>query len=158
MMLYISIAYLLLDHLIGISQAGPIVHHPHKRGQLPLSVFCVQELGNVHSETTFVKRDLGFQGQIGDNILLSYGDTLWSDATYSDTFRGITSDSVAWATHNVTEVVDPNLKSQGYPQQFFPTLPEYGEDQSTYALGITNAVETNPGQGKFKHNCSSSQH
>ena len=154
-MLNLLILYVLLDHLIGISQAGPIVHHHHKRGQLPISVHCVEELGDVHSETTFVKRDLGFQGQIGENILLSYGDTLWSDAAYSDTFRGITSDSAAWATHNVTAVVDPNLNAQGYPQQFCPTLPEYGEDQSTYALGITNAVETYPGQGRYNHHCTS---
>ena len=61
---------------------------------------CVDFLGDVHSATTFVKRDLGFAGQVGKHILLSYGYTMYSDENYSDQFRGMTSDSVALATHD----------------------------------------------------------
>lgn len=132
--------------LISVLQASP-AHLHHKRGQLPVSICTVEELGDVHSGTTYVKRDLGFPGQIDENVFLSYGDTLYSDAAYSDTFRGMTSDSMALATHNPLEVFDVNLNSQGYPQQFCPIVAEYGEDSSTYALGITNVVETFPGQG-----------
>lgn len=138
--------YIFLD-LISASQAGP-VRHQHKRGQLPLSVSSVQFLGDVHSENTYVLRDLGFAGQIGEHVFLSYGDTLWSDVNYSDKFRGITSDSMALATHNPLEVLDFNLNSQGYPPQFCPILEEYGEDPSTYAVGITNVVETCADQGE----------
>lgn len=147
-MFWITCTYV-LSYLIGRLQAGP-VHLHHKRGQLPLSVCTVEELGDVHSETTYVKRDLGFPGQIGNNVFLSYGDTLYSDSNYSDTFRGIVSDSIALATHEPLIVVDIDLDSQGYPQQFCPIMAEYGEDSSTYALGITNVVETYPGQGALR--------
>jgi len=60
--------------LIDIVQAAPVSPHHRKRGQLPISTCEVQELGDVHSRNTFVKRDLGFQGRIGNNIFLSYGD------------------------------------------------------------------------------------
>ena len=128
-------------------QAVPISHHHYKRGQLPISTCAVQELGDVHSKNTFVKRDLGFQGRIGNNIFLSYGDTMYSDSSYSDEFRGMTSDSIALATHDPLEVMDIGLNDQGYPQQFCPIMAEYGEDPSTHALGITNVIETYPGQG-----------
>jgi hypothetical protein len=137
--------------LIDILQAGPIDHHHHKRGQLPISICAVQELGDVHSETTYVKRDLGFQGRIGSNIFLSYGDTLYSDPTYSDVFRGMTSDSMALATDDPLEVMDIDLNDQGYPQQFCPIMAEYGEDSTNYAVGITNVLETYPGQGALRH-------
>jgi len=132
--------------LICVLQAVSFTNH-HKRGKLPLSVLSVEELGDVHSMNTFVKRDLGFPGQIGNNVWLSYGDTLYSDAQYSDTWRGMTSDSVALATFDPNIVVDTNLNSQGYPEQFCPIMEEFGEDASTYALGITNVIETGPGEG-----------
>lgn len=113
-----------------------------------VNIACVDFLGNVHSATTYVKRDLGFQGQLGQYVLLSYGDTLYSDANYSDTWRGMTSDSVALATQNPLVVVDPVLNSEGYPPQFCPLISAFGEEPSTCALGITNVVETNaPNQG-----------
>ena len=134
--------------LIGSLQAAD----HHKRGQLPLSVSSVQELGEVHSEDTYVLRDLGFPGQIGGNTWLSYGDTTYSDPSYDDTKKGMTSDSIALATNNPIWVNDVNLNSQGFPQQFCPIMAEYGEDASTYALGITNVVETTPGEGKKTDN------
>jgi hypothetical protein len=133
--------------LIDIVQAAPVSPHHRKRGQLPISTCEVQELGDVHSRNTFVKRDLGFQGRIGNNIFLSYGDTMYSDSSYSDEFRGMTSDSIALATHDPLEVMDVNLNDQGYPQQFCPIMAEYQEDPSTHALGITNVIETCHGQG-----------
>jgi hypothetical protein len=138
--------------LVDILQASPSHdHHHHKRGQLPISACAVQELGNVSSETTYVKRDLGFAGRIGQNYFLSYGDTLYTNSTYTDVFMGMTSDSVALATQDPLEVIDVNLNDQGYPQQFCPIMAEYGEDSSTYALGITNVVETYPGQGMLPY-------
>ncbi|KIW39404.1 uncharacterized protein PV06_09174 [Exophiala oligosperma] len=107
-----------------------------------VSVSCVDFLGEVHSATTYVKRDLGFQGQIGSFVLLSYGDTMYSDVNYSDTWRGMTSDSVALATHDPLVVVDPVLNQQGYPPQFCPVVDSFGEDPSECALGITNVVQT----------------
>lgn len=125
-------------------------HYQHKRGTLPISVSCVELLGDVHSTTTYVKRDLGFPGQIGPNILLTYGDTMYSDAKYSDLWRGMTSDSVALATHDPIKVLDVNLcevNNQSFPDQFCPLLAEYGEDPSCWSCGITNVIETAPGQG-----------
>ncbi|KAJ9495287.1 hypothetical protein H2202_009315 [Exophiala xenobiotica] len=107
-----------------------------------VNIVCVDFLGDVHSATTYVKRDLGFQGQLGSYILLSYGDTMYSDANYSDTWRGMTSDSLALATHNPLVVVDPVLNEQGYPPQFCPLISDYGEDPADCALGITNVVQT----------------
>lgn len=132
--------------LITHSQAGP-VHKHHKRGQLPVLVARAELLGNVHSVTTHVKRDLGFQGSIGDHVLLTYGDTMYSDANYTDSWRGMTSDSMAYATQNPLEVLDVQLNEQGYPAQFCPIEKRYGEDASECAMGITNVIETYPGQG-----------
>ncbi|KAJ9613216.1 hypothetical protein H2200_003158 [Cladophialophora chaetospira] len=113
-----------------------------------INITCVDFLGDVHSATTYVKRDLGFQGQLGHYVLLSYGDTMYSDASYSDTWRGMTSDSVALATQNPLVVFDPVLSSDGYPPQFCPLISSFGEDPSECALGITNVVETTtPNQG-----------
>ena len=119
----------------------------------PLTVANVSFLGEVHSISTTVKRDLGFQGQLGPYVLLTYGDTLYTNVTFAsqdisnDTFRGMTSDSMALATHDPLQVIDPVLDSRGYPPQFCPTHKEYNEDPSDCALGITNVVETNPGEG-----------
>ena len=113
-----------------------------------IGILCVDFLGDVHSATTYVKRDLGFQGQIGQYVLLSYGDTLYSDTNYSDTWRGMTSDSVAIATQDPLVVVDPALNSQGYPPQSCPILSSFGEDAAECGLGITNVVETTgPNEG-----------
>jgi hypothetical protein len=147
-MLQITYIYVFFG-LIDIIQVGPIDQH-HKRGQLPISICAVHQLGDVRSKNTYVKRDLGFQGRIGLNIFLTYGDTMYSDLTYSDGFRGMTSNSMALATHDPLAVVDIDLNSQGYPQQFCPIMAEYGEDPSTYALGITNVVETYPGHGALQ--------
>ena len=127
------------------SQAGP-EEDTSPSSTVALSVECVDFLGDVHSATTFVKRDLGFAGQIGKYILLSYGDTMYSDEHYSDQFRGMTSDSVALATHDPLVVVDSGLKD-GYPPQFCPIVSHYGEEMSKCALGITNVVETHPDEG-----------
>ncbi|EXJ55494.1 hypothetical protein A1O7_08421 [Cladophialophora yegresii CBS 114405] len=113
-----------------------------------VDIVCADLLGDVHSATTYVKRDLGFQGQIGPYVLLSYGDTLYSDASYSDTWRGMTSDSVALATQDPLVVVDPFLNTDGYPPQFCPLISSFGEDPSECAMGITNVVETTaPNEG-----------
>jgi hypothetical protein len=144
--MYWTIAiYFFLD-LTTYAQAGP-VHNHHKRGQLPVSVSSVKLLGNVRSSTTHVKRDLGFQGRIGNHVLLTYGDTLYSDANYTDIWRGMTSDSMAYATHNPLEVLDVGLNDQGFPGQFCPLEKTYGEEAAECAMGITNVVETDPGQG-----------
>ncbi len=142
---WIIAIYFFLDLTKG-TQAGPVKHH-HKRGQLPVSVSSVKLLGNVRSLTTHVKRDLGFQGRIGSHVLLTYGDTLYSDANYTDTWRGMTSDSMAYATHNPLEVVDVGLNDQSFPAQFCPLEKSYGEEAAECAMGITNVVETYPGQG-----------
>ncbi|KIV80939.1 hypothetical protein PV11_08404 [Exophiala sideris] len=112
-----------------------------------ITIACVDFLGNVQSATTYVKRDLGFQGQIGEYILLSYGDTLYSDENNTDTWRGMTSDSLALAAHDPLVVVDPVLNDDGYPPQFCPAISSFGEDPADCGLGITNAVETTDGDG-----------
>lgn len=115
---------------------------------MPLQVASVELLGDVSSNNTFVKRDLGFQGRLGNFVLLTYGDTMWSDASYSDTFRGMTSDSAAFATDDPLVVQDFDLNTAGYPRQFCPLLECYGENASVDAIGITNVVETLPGTGE----------
>ncbi|RMD43562.1 hypothetical protein DV735_g1577, partial [Chaetothyriales sp. CBS 134920] len=114
------------------------------------SIACVEELGDVCSASTWVKRDLGFAGQIGSHILLSYGDTLYTDEHGSDEFRGMTSDSVALATRDPLVVLDTDLDDRGYPNQACPLMPDCGEDVAEHALGITNVVETEPGRGKIE--------
>lgn len=144
--MYWNIIVHIFFDLITHSQAGPVQKH-HKRGKLPVSVASVEVLGNVRSLTTHVKRDLGFQGRIGEHVLLTYGDTMYSDANYTDTWRGMTSDSMAYATHNPLEVLDVGLNEQGYPGQFCPVENAYGEEAAQCAMGITNVVETYRGQG-----------
>lgn len=140
-----------LYFLIALVQAGPLSSGSiSPRGQLPLEVSAVDVLGDVHSNTTYVLRDLGFSGELDNLIILSYGDTLWTDASYDvSVFRGMTSDSMALATNNPLVVLDVGLNSQGYPNQFCPIMEEYGEDPATDAMGITNVVEVGPGLGKF---------
>ncbi|KAL2407923.1 hypothetical protein ABEF95_015013 [Exophiala dermatitidis] len=116
---------------------------PSKKPYPPtISIDRVDFLGPVHSATTHVKRDLGFQGRLGEYILLSYGDTLYSDAEGTDSWRGMTSDSMTLATHDPLVVVDPPglLNDQKYPRQFCPLDPNVGEIPSEYAVGITNVV------------------
>jgi hypothetical protein len=144
-MYWVIFVQVFLD-LMTLAQAGP-VHKHRKRGQLPVSVAGVKLLGNVRSLTTYVKRDLGFQGKIGDHVLLTYGDTIYSDANYTTAWQGMTSDSMAYATHNPLEVLDVGLNEQGYPGQFCPVVKSYKEDAGECAMGITNVVETNPGRG-----------
>lgn len=113
----------------------------------PLKIAHVEELGNVASLSTRVERDLGFQGQLGPYILLSYGDTMYRDEDWSDKFIGMTCNSVGLATMDPTKVIDPLLNETGHPQFFLKPSPEFGEDYGEDALGITNVVETSPGKG-----------
>lgn len=150
-----SLTFLLTIHIQAAPTGGNGTWENHPPGppsgppKFPpeVKISKVDFLGDVHSSTTYVIRDLGFQGRIGHHVLLSYGDTLSSDANYSDKWRGIVSDSVALATHDPLVVIDPILKDDGYPPQFCPVLSEYGETNSDYALGITNIVETGHNQG-----------
>ena len=136
-------------------QAQPITNSSLSSSKQPVAITVakVEVLGEVHSITSNVKRDLGFQGQLGPYLLLTYGDTLWTNTSlpsadlFNDTFRGMTSDSMALATHNPLEVIDPVLDSNNRPPQFCPLHTEYSEEPATCALGITNVVETNPGEG-----------
>lgn len=107
----------------------------------------VTELGDVSSTSTFVKRDLGFQGKLGSHILVTYGDTMFSDAEGNDQFRGMTCNSIAIACDDPTSVLDPVLGDNQYPQCFLLPSSEYGEDPSVDSLGITNVVEMSHGEG-----------
>ena len=133
--------------LTGNAQAHPTSYSPRSSSNV-VSIAKTNFLGTVRSATTHVTRDLGFQGQIGQYVLLTYGDTMYSDGNYSDHWRGMTSDSVALATKNPLVVIDPNLDDDGYPKQFCPVVKHFGEDPAECALGITNVVETEPGQGR----------
>lgn len=147
--MHITYFIYLIPYLTHLLQASPL-HHSHKRRILPISASSVELLGDVHSSTTYVKRDLGFQGQVDSFVLLTYGDTMYSDANYSDTWRGMTCNSVALATHDPTKVFDVNLcqvNDQPYPDHFCPLLAEYGEDPSSWSCGITNVIEAGPGRG-----------
>ncbi|KAK9235267.1 hypothetical protein V1525DRAFT_410499 [Lipomyces kononenkoae] len=117
------------------------------KGKLPVAVDSATLLGDIYSTTTHCVRDNGFNGQIGGYTLLSYGDTMFRDQDYSDTFRGMTSDSVAHATSDPLRVTDVLLDESGWPRQFCPLNPAWNEDISVDAMGITNVVETSPGQG-----------
>lgn len=116
-------------------------------GQLPLKVKSVEPIGDVRSKNTYVNRDLGFPGKVGKHVFLSYGDTMWSNASNDKGFMGMTSDSLALATPHPCEVHDVTVQGNGYPAQFCPVMKEYGEDMSTDAMGITSVVEMNPDQG-----------
>ena len=133
----------------ALAQARPhqYDHQPLPRTAEGISVASAALLGSVRSATTHVNRDLGFQGQLGKYVLLTYGDTMYSDGNYSDHWRGMTSDSVAFATHDPLVVFDTDLNENGYPRQFCPVIKHFGEDPAECALGITNVVEMEPGQG-----------
>jgi len=113
-----------------------------------INIQNVVELGNVSSMSTLVKRDLGFQGKLGHYILLTYGDTMFTDSHGSDEFRGMTCNSSAIACDDATQVFDALLDDHGYPHCLLKPSEEYGEDPSKYALGITNVVETSHDRGK----------
>ncbi|RMZ88748.1 hypothetical protein DV736_g4021, partial [Chaetothyriales sp. CBS 134916] len=125
----------------------PIDTKGTKRELTEDSIAGVEELGDVHSASSWIKRDLGFQGQIGNHVILSYGDTLYTDENGSDEFRGMTSDSIALATHDPLVVLDSDLNKYGYPNQGCPVVADYGENMGEDALGITNVVETEPRKG-----------
>lgn len=110
----------------------------------PLKVGNVVELGNVHSSSTTVKRDLGFHGRLGSYAFLTYGDSMHGDG---EQFRGMTCNSIAIATKSPTEVLDPLLDENKNTRFFLRPNEEAGEDPSVYSLGITNIVDTRPGQG-----------
>ena len=150
-MIYFAILSILLKIflLTKFAQPHPTPEKPYTKHELSESEIArIDFLGDVRSASTHVKRDLGFQGQIGNYVLLTYGDTMYSNASGSDEFRGMTSDSVAFATHDPLVVLDPDLNQDGYPKQFCPVIEHYGENMSECALGITNVIETYPGQGK----------
>jgi Domain of unknown function (DUF4185) len=103
-------------------------------------------LGHVRSSSTYVVRDLGFPGQIGDTHLLTFGDTLYRNTKKPHPFLGMVSNSVALATDDPLVVVDKNLGSHGWPEQFVPLHSKWGEDVSDDAIGITNVVPTTAGK------------
>lgn len=109
-----------------------------------LEVKNVIELGNVRSTSTSVKRDLGFHGRLGQYAFNTYGDTMFGSG---DQFRGMTCNSIAIATTSPTEVLDPLLNDNSYPHCFLLPDQSSGEDPSSWSLGITNIIETAPGQG-----------
>ena len=126
-------------------------HHPREgvfegQGGEPreVKIAKVEELGNVVSLTSDIKRDLGFQGRLGERVVLSYGDTIWGPG---DTFRGMSSNSAAIACSDPTQVFDSDLQENSYPQALLLPDKQYGEDVATYAIGITNVVEVSPGRG-----------
>ena len=50
----------------------------HEGEKRPRNVIIahVEELGNVRADSTRVERDLGFQGKIGEHVLLTYGESI----------------------------------------------------------------------------------
>ncbi|KAK9330749.1 hypothetical protein V1520DRAFT_117802 [Lipomyces starkeyi] len=114
---------------------------------LPVSVSSHTVLGNVHSMDTYCIRDNGFNGNMGNITLLTYGDTLYRDSSYSDKFRGMVSNSVVKATSDPLEVIDVLLNNDGWPEQFCPVNPAWDEDNSVNAIGITNVVEIDSESG-----------
>lgn len=116
----------------------------------PIQIAKVQALGNVTATRTSVSRDLGFQGKLGKHILLTYGDTIFQPDDGSDSFVGLTSNSVGIACKDPTKVFDPLLDEQEkYPQFFLKPDTNFGEDPHEDALGVTNVIETKPGYGTY---------
>ncbi|KAK5945941.1 hypothetical protein PMZ80_000080 [Knufia obscura] len=138
--------FLVGNHNAGDGGGGTADGSPGEAREVKIQ--NVTELGNVSSISSLVKRDLGFQGKLGDYILINYGDTMFTDARGSDEFRGMTCNSCAIACEDPTQVFDAKLDNSGYPHCLLMPSDEYGEDSSKYALGITNIVETSHGKGK----------
>jgi len=136
------------DGADGVDGRGGVGNSDYVPVAREVTVKNVIELGNVSSMSTLVKRDLGFQGKLGPHVVLSYGDTMFTDSQGSDEFRGMTCNSSAIACTDPTQVFDPLLDDSGYPHCLMKPSDEYGEDPSKYALGITNVVETTHGKGK----------
>lgn len=53
---------------------GPSAGDASDGTALDFKVTSVEELGDVQSLSTCVKRDLGFQGKLGDHVVLTYGE------------------------------------------------------------------------------------
>jgi hypothetical protein len=120
------------------------VRHPSSDPR-KVEVAHVEYLGVVKSSTTRVERDLGFQGRLGDHILVTYGDTMFRDEKWSDNFIGMTCNSVAIATPNPISVFDPLLDDRGFPKHLLEPSKEY--EETHHSLGITNVVELEDGRG-----------
>lgn len=157
-----------------------IPQESHGRNSLPppptLQIKSTTFLGPVKSQTTSVARDLGFPGRLGEYVLLTYGDTLFtkpktsagnkSDAhaaaetdtisnSNSDcTWHGMVCNSVALATEDATWVHDvrgpgtcDSTDGSWWPGCFLK--PADDEDESEWALGLTGVLELSPGCGEF---------
>lgn len=136
--------FIVHDHDNGGNQGSSETEDPTFR---QVKIKEVTELGNVTSTSTCVKRDLGFQGKLGSYILVTYGDTLFMRAPPYEEFRGMICNSIAIACNKPTRVFDPVLDEEGDPCCLLRPCSEYGENPSFYSLGITNVVETSPGEG-----------
>lgn len=76
---------------------------------------------------------------------------MWSNSSYSEEFRGMTSDSVALATTDPCLVEDIGVQPNGYPKQFCPIMSEHGEEAANDSMGITSVIETEEGKGKTSY-------
>jgi hypothetical protein len=135
-------------HKLASKLDQPPSSSPKCHADLPVKVQSSTLLGDIRSRTTHCVRDNGFQGRIGDHVIISYGDTIFRNKSYKSEWLGMTSDSVALATSNPLEVEDVNLDSKGWPEQFCQLNPRWHkENPGDDAMGITNVVETTPGKG-----------
>lgn len=111
-----------------------------------VKIASVQELGDVRSNA-LMHRDLGFQGKLGPYTLLTYGDTMYTDEQDTDGFKGMTCNSAALACTDPTKVFDPLCDSAQHPECFLLPSKVDGEDPGEWSLGLTNVIETTPGEG-----------
>lgn len=148
------------QQLIAASQpllaVGAVIHaQPEARGidntqpagENPIKSFHTEYLGTQLSANSCNARDLGFAGHIQGKWYGVYGDNLGCapgvhDPDKSDhQIHAFVRDSAAALTNNPLLVVDQNLDSRGYPQQFTPWIKWWGETAET-GFGGTSIVET----------------
>lgn len=139
----------------AVIAAGLAVDSKHTRdidntqpfGQNQIRNFQTKYLGVQLSSNSCNARDLGFAGHIQGKWFGVYGDNIGCapgvhDPDKSDgKIHNFVRDSAAALTDNPLLVVDQNLDSRGYPQQFTPWISWWGETAQT-GFGGTSIVET----------------
>lgn len=64
------------QHATNSHQESRTVWHEGEKRPRNVIIVHVEELGNVRADSTRVERDLGFQGKIGEHVLLTYGESI----------------------------------------------------------------------------------
>ncbi|KAI9725774.1 MAG: hypothetical protein M1828_002657 [Chrysothrix sp. TS-e1954] len=109
------------------------------KGTTSVSTSNVEWLGHVTPDNTHAVRDGGSVGWIGNNVFITYGDTMYMHDDNTLIPGAMVSSSIAKADLSNPLSVAFKLSDQ-YPAQFGPVEAAYHEDMSSTAMGASNVV------------------